>query len=147
MRVGFTGTQKGMTSEQIDAVGKRLLDLKKVNPIYSFLHGDCIGADEQALTIATSLGYYTVAYPPLSEKKKTVLHSDRRNHPKPYLERNKNIAVGCDRLIAAPAQHGEVLRSGTWATVRYARQVGRIIYIVYPNGREEIETWEGGSSS
>ena len=38
-------------------------------------------------------------------------------------------------LIAAPAeQEGERLRSGTWATVRYARRLGRRVVLVCPDG-------------
>lgn len=47
---------------------------------------------------------------------------------KPYLERNKDIAnEGIDGLIAAPSGWVEELRSGTWATVRYARKLKRTI--------------------
>ena len=42
--------------------------------------------------------------------------------PKPPLDRNRDIVTfGRDLLIAAPLQDFEVLRSGTWATVRFAK--------------------------
>ncbi len=42
----------------------------------------------------------------------------------PPLVRNHKIVDGCDFLIAAP--HGpEILRSGTWATIRYARKTSK----------------------
>lgn len=43
-------------------------------------------------------------------------------------------------LIATPAGFQEEQRSGTWATIRYARKMNHHIYIVYSNGhvREEL---------
>ena len=52
---------------------------------------------------------------------------------KPYLERNKKIVNCCDILIAAPKQINEVLRSGTWSTIRYAKKIGIEVFIILPN--------------
>jgi hypothetical protein len=52
----------------------------------------------------------------------------------PPLERNKHIVHNCGWLIAAPKEDSETLRSGTWATIRYARKLRRPITIVFPNG-------------
>jgi len=38
--------------------------------------------------------------------------------PKPYLTRNKDIVRDTEMLVAAPADETEVIRSGTWSTVR-----------------------------
>jgi predicted Rossmann fold nucleotide-binding protein DprA/Smf involved in DNA uptake len=53
--------------------------------------------------------------------------------PLPYLERNHAIVNESDFLIAAP-DGPETLRSGTWATVRYARKVGKRVLVIMPNG-------------
>jgi predicted Rossmann fold nucleotide-binding protein DprA/Smf involved in DNA uptake len=50
------------------------------------------------------------------------------------LDRNHDIVGACDVLIAAPRQPKEIRRSGTWATVRYADQFGRVIALVVPDG-------------
>lgn len=43
-------------------------------------------------------------------------------------------------LVACPKEEeGEELRSGTWATVRYARRRHRPVYVVRPSGRVEEE--------
>jgi hypothetical protein len=55
---------------------------------------------------------------------------------RPYLARNKDIVDACTILIATPAQNSEIQRSGTWATVRYAKSKydrSRIV-IVRPDG-------------
>ncbi len=40
------------------------------------------------------------------------------------LDRNLRLVAECDVLVAAPLTDAEVRRSGTWATVRYARRRG-----------------------
>jgi hypothetical protein len=56
---------------------------------------------------------------------------------KNYLRRNHDIVDCCDILIAMPCENKEVLRSGVWATIRYAKKTGKIVFIIYPeNGVE-----------
>jgi hypothetical protein len=53
--------------------------------------------------------------------------------PEPPLDRNKKIVFDSDEMIAAPSGP-EVLRSGTWSTVRYARKTRKKITVIYPDG-------------
>jgi hypothetical protein len=53
---------------------------------------------------------------------------------KPYLVRNKDIVIETASLIAAPADPVEQLRSGTWSTVRFARQRGKPVFLILPDG-------------
>ena len=39
--------------------------------------------------------------------------------------------------VQALEQEGERLRSGTWATVRYARKKGRRVIVVRPDGSRD----------
>jgi hypothetical protein len=57
--------------------------------------------------------------------------------PMPPLARDLLIVKSCDRLLACPGTMTEIIRSGTWATVRMARKAGRPITIVLPAGRRE----------
>lgn len=52
--------------------------------------------------------------------------------PAEYLDRNHAIVDECSVLIAAPRSLTEEQRSGTWATVRYARKMGRPVVILDP---------------
>lgn len=147
MNVGFTGTQKGMTDEQLRTVGKLLLELRE-SENDRFHHGDCVGADVQAARVADDLGYAVVAHPAAGvfERKRgnyepvgfnyRLAEQRFAKHP---LERNKDIVASCDVLIAAPFEQDEQLRSGTWMTVRYANKVGRRVELVDRDGniREE----------
>lgn len=134
VHVGFTGTQAGMTKEQDMAVYGLLLQRVPATDLH---HGDCIGADDQADQIGRELGLSIVIYPPTDSSKRAWCH--RRGGweafpPKPYLERNRDIVDACSALIAAPKEMAETLRSGTWATVRHARKVGKPVWIVWPDG-------------
>ena len=61
--------------------------------------------------------------------------------PKPYLERNQDIADETGILLACPSGFKEVLRSGTWATIRR----GKIVAIIFPDGSVETRN-KGGDN-
>jgi hypothetical protein len=131
MKIGFTGTREGLTAAQRDK-----LVMLVVAP-EEFHHGCCVGADEQAAHIAFSadcpriVGHPPTATAMLSE---FSLGFNTENHdPLPYLERNRRIVDACETLIACP-KGPEEQRSGTWATVRYARKQKKQILIIWPNG-------------
>lgn len=130
MKVGFTGTQRGMTETQASTVKSLLL----LNRCREFHHGDCIGADAQAHDIATALSLLTVSHPPIVNLKRANKKADVILPAKDYLDRNRDIVRETDMLVATPGETEEQLRSGTWSTVRYARKLVRRIWIVWPDG-------------
>lgn len=132
MEVGFTGTQLGMTLEQKDAV--RIL-LEEINPS-GVAHGDCIGADMEFHHICLQLGKWIRIHPPRNGEKRAHCQEWNEMMPmKDYLVRNQDIVNSVNALIACPEQDSEVLRSGTWATIRYARKKKIPIYLVMPDGK------------
>ncbi len=136
LRVGFTGTQNGMTQLQFISVRKLLRDLGP----HELHHGDCVGSDDETHAIHLALavnkeGYRIVLHPPLNPSLRAWCqgaHEERELRQ--YLERNANIVTECEVLIAAPATRREIIRSGTWTTVRRARDMKRTIHIVVPDG-------------
>ena len=126
MKVGFTGTQTGMSERQ----KKRLRE--ELNGATQLHHGDCIGADEEAVKIARELGIEIVMHPPTNDSKRawTYQTGDQVWAQAPYLERNKEIVRATDRLVAAPKTNQEEVRSGTWSTVRYARSLNKLITVL-----------------
>jgi len=130
-RIGFTGTKRGMTAAQLDALRVCLNDYSVGTELH---HGDCIGADAEAHDICTALRLKPVIHPPDNPRARAYKQAKRVLPPKPYLERNHDIVDAVDYLIAAPAGFKEKLRSGTWATVRYAKRVGKVVYVLWPNG-------------
>jgi hypothetical protein len=127
IRVGFTGTQKGMTDNQKQV----FIEFIKTNIPKEFHHGDCIGADSDAHELVKKYSPNTkiVIHPP-SDTKKRAFKSGELLGEKDYLARNKDIVETTDVLVAAPKTEKEELRSGTWSTVRHARKLNRKIVIV-----------------
>jgi len=134
--VGFTGTKKGMAAPQ-ELRLRDMLTWYHEHGASEFHHGDCVGADAEAAEIAREVGYRLVCHPAEDKSKRAMIPSDEVHKPKPYLDRNRDIVDACDILFAAPHQPqdvGEVTRSGTWATVRYARKVERRTTTIWPDG-------------
>lgn len=140
-QIGFTGTREGMTDEQRQS----LENLFRNAPGNSVLHhGDCIGSDEQAAKQADGFKIATVCHPPKSNKLRAFHDSAFTREPLPYLKRDDAIVNESEVLIAAPCGFVEEVRSGTWYTVRRAREKGIKIYIIWPDGRVEVENRKDG---
>lgn len=133
-RVGFTGTQKGMTTEQLWEVDWLLQEDLTFEWAH---HGDCIGADAEFHKMADLNGLKTHGHPPLNRSKRAWCKFDMVEEEKEYLARNKDIVNAVDFMIACPQGFEEELRSGTWSTIRYAKLVKRPGKIVWPDGRTE----------
>ena len=138
MRIGFTGTQVGMTAEQ-----KRIFTgivQAFIGKLVEFHHGDCIGADEQAHNILFWLrdkhecNLEIHVHPPENSSKRAWKLGDMTHKAKPYLDRNKDIVDSCDFMVAISRTGTEELRSGTWSTIRYARKMSVPCLVISPNG-------------
>ena len=142
MKVGVTGTRSGITPLQKAALESLLHELAPSE----LHHSDCTGADYACANLANSCSIRTVAHPGESRgiyrayHKSTVILLPQNN-----LERNRLIVRSCDLMIALLAGEGEILRSGTWMTIRYSRKLLRPLIIIYPRGIISRErTAEGG---
>lgn len=127
MKVGITATQTG-------ADEKQLQDLRKTLRLWGATelhHGDCIGGDEQAHQIARQMGLRIIIHPPKDPKKRAFCEGDEIKEEKHYLARNRDIVDETDCLIGMP-KGPEVLRSGTWSTIRYARKKNKKTLITFP---------------
>jgi hypothetical protein len=103
-------------------------------------HGDCKGSDAQAHKIAFDLGIKICIHPPSKRTERAYATGASKTMPaKPYIERNHAIVSDTLLLIATPDTAAEKLRSGTWATIRYARLRGRPIIIINPDGSCSLE--------
>lgn len=137
MEIGFTGTQEGMTEHQQVAVAS-LLDVlcKDGGHVH---HGDCVGADAEFHAMAHDRGLRIEIHPPTNPEKRAFCKGDIRWPKYDYLTRNQHIVDSTHVLIATPRQEAEVMRSGTWYTVRRARAANLKIYLVLPNGHIKEE--------
>jgi hypothetical protein len=134
--VGFTGPCEGMNQFQEFALEAALKAFREVGAA-EFHHGDCVGCDAKAHEIAQKLNYLIIIHPPLDEKHRAFCTGAKVVLPaKSFLLRNKDIVFACNVLIATPTSEQEALRSGTWATVRYARTANREVLVIPPDVRE-----------
>lgn len=150
MELGFTGTQVGMTQEQARMFETLVREIFRIKHEVTFHHGDCIGADMQAHALFHDVAVDLQApssitiHPPETRAKRAFAdkarHGSYRKIPVtvlaefPYMQRNEHIVKACSCIIATPAEAQEQQRSGTWATIRRARQAGKRLFIIEPAG-------------
>lgn len=134
MKIGFTGTRKGMTDIQKHGVEYQLWLLTyHITEFSEVHHGDCVGADVDFHYMAIGKHIPITIHPSNLRTRAYCQGAVLVHEPKPPLVRDHDIVDSVDVMIATPAQDREILRSGTWATIRYAKKVGRVIHIIYPN--------------
>lgn len=150
MRIGFTGTSRGLNPWQkaglLDFFSSLKIRLREqgITEI-EFHHGDCIGADDEAATIVAGIGGFTiVAHPgfPKGKPDNTQFrafnpHSNLVLESKEFIVRDHDIVNATDSMIAGPHSEQELVRSGTWTTVRYARKKNRPVTMCWPERRME----------
>jgi hypothetical protein len=138
--IGVTGTRSGGSPEQLAQLTD-ILDRVRALGFAVLHHGDAQGVDAQAYALARNLGgFKTFSHPPDVETYRAFTKFNEYEYPPmPYLDRNHKLVDEVEVLLALPLQAVEVLRSGTWATVRYARRVRVTTMIVKRNGLLLVE--------
>jgi hypothetical protein len=129
MTIGFTGSRNGVNQKQLDQLRKTLLDFQAEH----IHHGDCVGADTAFHEIAEALEISISVHPPDKKGLRSFCQPKGEGallEPKPFIKRNHDIVDSCDILIGCPESNKEVQRSGTWATIRYARKKGKQVIII-----------------
>lgn len=139
MRIGFTGTRNGMTDRQKRQLKEGIIFYQYSEGNFEFHHGGCIGSDEEAHDLAYNMNVKIVIHPPIDDKyaMEYEIYRDKNLDveilpAKDYLDRNHDIVDACDLIIAAVETREEQLRSGTWATIRYARKHNKRLVILEP---------------
>ncbi len=135
MILGFIGTRRWLTLEQLDSLKQALL-VRRVEVAH---HGVCGKGDEQFLELCHRLHIYTVVH--LSDETsdqtfcETVKESGTSKllSPKPSLACDWDIVAASEELLAGPAGKEEAC-SRTWAAIRYAQRKGRKIVVFWPSG-------------
>lgn len=136
--IGFTGTVLGMT--HLQKLGVREL-MMEIAPAEAH-HGDCLGSDATFHLFCKLFSVYVVGHPGTDmygrSPKRAYCDVDEWQPALPYLERNSNIVRASQILIATPKLMEEERRSGTWATIRRAREMEKELRIVYPDGSRGV---------
>jgi hypothetical protein len=132
--IGFSGSRKILYE---DAVLQVEMVLNEIYLQYAkeveIITGGCVGVDEIVARVATGLLLnHTVILPEkrgLIDKHWSVYCTKYIEHKGSYKERDAEIVKRSDILFAFPScdekdAEGNYTRSGTWMTVRLARQKG-----------------------
>ena len=136
--IGFTGTREGMTEKQMFTTRNILEKLLTRDPLQNiFIHGDCVGSDNQANSLVKKFYSKVVVFPPSNSSLRAYCKADKTFDNLPYLERNREIVNHCRYLVATPSTDKPQTKGGTWYTVNYALSKGKVVYIVYPDGHLE----------
>jgi hypothetical protein len=134
MKLGMTGNRNGMSN-----IAKvKLLDFLNSNKISEVHHGDCLGTDHEFHDICSERNIKIIIHPPNNDKMRAFCKSDNILPEKKFLDRNHDIVNDIDILIAFPPTEKEVIRSGSWATIRYAKKKNKQIFIIFPSGKTEF---------
>lgn len=136
--VGFTGTQHGCTAMQTDALRGCLRHLL-ANGYVWMRNGDCIGSDLEAAYTWQCYGGKIAAHPPTIAAKRAYVPHDVMLPERPYLDRNKDIVLLSEVMVATPGEKVEQLRGGTWSTIRFARRQRKPLMIIFPDGTSQTE--------
>jgi hypothetical protein len=123
MRVGITGTREGMSQHQKEQFVLKLLELQPTE----FHHGDCLGADAEGHDSVREFfpDCKIHVHPPIKDYMRAFRQGDVMYEPDDYIPRDYRIVDMTEFLIGAPLTDKEIVRSGTWTTIRYAKRIGR----------------------
>lgn len=133
LKVGFTGTQFGMSEEQKKSFDEIISDFFDKYEKIEFHHGDCIGSDKDAHEILNKFyynNYIVIIHPPKTSTKRAFCLGNIILDTKDYIQRNHDIVDSTEILIVAPKTNREELRSGTWSTWRYAKKKKKEIILL-----------------
>jgi len=142
LKIGYTGTQRGMTALQCRAIWDIVWRREFIAH-----HGDCVGGDAQFdVIVRRATGCQGVVIHPCDLDAKRAYCEIRQGvdilrEVKTPLDRNRDIVAEIDLLIAGPGEMIPKQRSGTWTTVRYAQEARRRLMIVFPNGAVVRDSW------
>lgn len=135
-RLGVTGSREGPTELQ-----RRAFEaiIEEVDGRIQLRHGSCYGVDAfchyHVLNTVPRARRRIIRHPcNIAEWTSVCFNADQSMEPKPPLERNRDIVFWSDDIIAMPKTMEEEQRSGTWATVRYARKMGKKVTVIWPDG-------------
>ena len=147
--VGFTGSRAGITSHQRETLKKLLL---MINPIEAH-HGECIGSDAafHGIVQDTLPECHIVGHPPKVDTYRVVLsgyfrEEDRRG----YQDCGGDIVQACTLMVVCVKSHKRFdntqkrddkmdnrYRTTPWHVINLAKDAGRELVVVYPDGMVE----------
>lgn len=138
MRLGFIGTNKGMTVGQLK---QWVVALRTLNPT-EVHHADMIGADDQAANTIHEMYHGSTVKVFVHPGKETRLRAynefcHETMAMKPEDVRDRHIVDVTNVVVATPpylTPIDETTQGGVAYSVQYARKSGKLVWIIWPNG-------------
>ena len=150
MQLGVTGTRyvRLVTTKQLRFLYNAMTIFHETGG-RTLHHGACPGWDLAAHHLALSLGWDIVIHPgkagvPIELSGDVLLHNVTVLAPKENRPRNADIVDSSSILVAGPAypeDDGHSRRSGTWMTIRMAREAMIRWQAVFPDGSTLYGEW------
>lgn len=137
--IGFTGSRHGQSVVQLATLNHIWRFGDPPAEDFTLVHGSCKGSDEAAHRIAVDLGWKTRLRPTYGPWRAN-LAGDEVFEPEAALWRNNKIVKDSNMLYATP-DGPETMRSGTWYTIRKARELGVNTTIIMPDGSVYLEEY------
>lgn len=149
--VMVTGTRRGATDRQLILLSQLLAVCATRHKFNVFRDGDCVGVDIQARAEAKQHGLRCIVHPSTAKTRAhnylppskehsagMVIPPDELMIVRDPLVRNRDMVTRSHVVLGVPGEKGEVLRSGTWACLRFTGKVRRPTIIIYPDGELDI---------
>lgn len=132
MHLSITGTRKGLTEAQFDVAKQFIIEDDCIEVLHE---GDCAGVDQQVTLMFQDIApeIWVVCHPAIRVGTRAYGEYDEIREGKGPLIRDQDMVDEGDYLWAFPCSE-EIVRSGTWTTVRMARKKGIPITIIMPDG-------------
>lgn len=147
MQIVFSGSRRGATLPQEMTFVKILSGLltiaasqEPVDEPLLFRHGDCVGWDATAHSLAKAAGYGIIIHPAAVAPHLRAFCQGALlvMEPKPPLERNRDMADLSERAIICPNTPEYRVQSGTWYTWKYATRKGIDACVIRPDGSTHV---------
>jgi len=142
-----TGTRHGGTPYQIASVGW----LWSRYGIKELHDGDSIGVDEQLYYLGHAFGAHITLHPPTNEKYRAfcglldcVLIDPEHTTILPekgYHARDRDMVDEAEVIVSVQWKPVELDYGGTRYTTDYAREQGKPLALIWPNGHISYENW------
>lgn len=139
--VGFTGTRQGCTEVQARVVSTIVAEAIAFAEGHRLdlmgLHGDCVGADARFDAICRELGADVACRPCTLERFRA--HTGSRELALPASSKVRNAAIVADSSILIGTPPGpQIMRSGTWQTIRMGWRAGAPTIVAMPDGSASL---------
>ena len=132
--IGITASRKGISAQALETFEAVLQEHPELEELH---HGDCVGGDEQIHMMVQNIvpEVRLVIHPPINEDLRANCKGAYKVLPKKdYMSRNHDIVNTSEVIVGFPNGNHEIIRSGTWATLRFARKKNKKIIVIYPDG-------------